>query len=87
MTTITLSLPESLREFVEEQVAKGGFGSADAFLLALVREAQKREAKAKLEALLLEGLESGPATPMTPEEWADIRREVRERLESDRNGR
>jgi hypothetical protein len=33
------------------------------------------------EALMLEGLDSGPAEPMTADDWADIRREVRERRE------
>lgn len=44
------------------------------------------KARADLEAKLLEGLNSGPATPMTAEDWADIRREIRERRER-RNGK
>ena len=36
--------------------------------------------KAHLEELLLEGLNSGPATPMTAADWDDIRRQVRDRL-------
>jgi hypothetical protein len=36
-------------------------------------------ARARVEALLLEGLRSGPATPMTPQDWEDIRREIRAR--------
>src|SRR5262245_44469419 len=43
------------------------------------------KSRADLEAKLVEGLESGPAAPMTAEDWADIRREVRERRER-RNG-
>jgi antitoxin ParD1/3/4 len=35
--------------------------------------------KREIEALLVEGLNSGPATPMTAEEWQHIRRELRER--------
>lgn len=37
-------------------------------------------AKRHLEELLREGLESGPATPMTPDVWADLRRRVNARL-------
>jgi len=36
--------------------------------------------KAHLEELLLEGLNSGPATPLTPSDWDDMRRQIRERL-------
>jgi hypothetical protein len=35
--------------------------------------------QAHLEQLLLEGLNSGPAAPMTDTDWEDIRREVRAR--------
>jgi antitoxin ParD1/3/4 len=31
--------------------------------------------KQRLEALLIEGLDSGPSTPMTPEDWQEIERE------------
>ncbi|MBV9851334.1 MAG: hypothetical protein JO250_16815 [Armatimonadetes bacterium] len=34
---------------------------------------------AHLEQLLLEGIRSGPATPMTAQDWQDIRQEVRDR--------
>jgi hypothetical protein len=33
----------------------------------------------RVEAKLIEGLESGPAIPMTAEDWAEIRREIAER--------
>src|SRR5438876_12032206 len=35
--------------------------------------------RAELEAKLLEALDSGPATPLTAEDWQEIRRQVRER--------
>jgi hypothetical protein len=37
--------------------------------------------KREIEGLLLEGLASGPAVPMTAEDWESIRQEVRERRE------
>lgn len=42
----------------------------------------RREAQAKLDALLQEGLDSGPSTPMTAEDWSDIRREVAQTVKS-----
>ena len=79
MTDIHISLPESMREFVEEQAAQGGYETANEYLLALIRDAQKRKAQERLEALLLEGLESGPATAMTDDDWDDLRRRFDER--------
>jgi antitoxin ParD1/3/4 len=80
MTTMNISLPDEMKAFVEEQMASEGFASASEYLRALIREAQKRLAKRELEAKLLEGLQSGPATPMTREDWDSIEREAMERL-------
>ena len=78
MATITISLPESLKAFIEEQVSREGFGTVSEYLRALVRDEQKRTAQTRLESLLLEGLQS-EAAEMTKDDWADIRKEVRQR--------
>ena len=78
MTTITISLPESLKTFIEDQVSSEGFGTVSEYLRSLVRDEQKRKAQGLLESLLLEGLRS-EASEMTEEDWADIREEVRRR--------
>jgi antitoxin ParD1/3/4 len=41
---------------------------------------QKHKATEHLEALLLEGLDSGSATPITEQDWKDIRQAVRTRV-------
>jgi len=56
MTTVTISLPESLREFIEVQVRTKGYGNVSEYFRGLLREAQERESDRKLEALLLESL-------------------------------
>jgi antitoxin ParD1/3/4 len=86
MTHLNIALPESMREFIEEQVADGGYSTPSEYVQALIRNEQKRKAQERLEALLLEGLASGPATPMTDEDWADIRRQVHERLKERGSG-
>ncbi len=78
MTSLNISLPESLKAFVEEKVRKGGYGTASEYVRELIREARKREAQARLEALLLEGIDSGPPREMTAKDWADLRRRVRD---------
>ena len=58
MATVTISLPESLKSFVESQLAAKGFGNVSEYFRSLLRDAQAKEQEARLEALLLEGLAS-----------------------------
>ena len=64
MAMIDISLPDEMTAFVEAQMAREGHESASEYILALIREAWKRQAKQELEAKLLEGLESGPEVEM-----------------------
>jgi antitoxin ParD1/3/4 len=82
METMNISLPESLKQFIDEHVAKGGYSTVSEYIRALVRDDQKRKAQERLEALLLEGLESGEPTEMTKENWDEIRREAAARLKA-----
>ena len=58
MTTLTISLPDSLKAFIDAQLATKGYGNVSEFFRSLLREAQAREEEARLEALLVEGLAS-----------------------------
>jgi antitoxin ParD1/3/4 len=80
MTSMNISLPEAMKEYIEAKVAAGGYGTASEYIRELVRAAQKREAEEKLEALLLEGLNSGEPIEETPEFWAELKRDLRRRL-------
>jgi antitoxin ParD1/3/4 len=82
METMNISLPESLKQFIDEHVAKGGYSTVSEYIRALVRDDQKRKAQERLETLLLEGLESGEPTEMTKENWDEIRREAAARLKA-----
>ncbi len=79
MTTMNISVPEEMKAFVEAQMAQEGYASASEYLRALIREAQKRRARQDLEARLREAMESGPATPMTRDDWDELERNVWER--------
>ncbi len=82
MNTLIVSLPDSVQEFVQRQVEEGGYATPSEYIVALIGEAQKRKAKEKVEALLLEGLNSGPASEMTAQDWEDIRQEVRQQRQA-----
>ena len=80
MTTMNISLPEEMKTFIEARMTEEGYASASEYLRALIRDAQKRRAKQALEEKFREALESGPATPMTKEDWVALRREAMEGL-------
>jgi antitoxin ParD1/3/4 len=85
MATMTISLPEPMREFVESEVSGGNYGSASELFRELVRERQKRKSQERLETLLLEGLESGQPIEVT-QEYLDARRQaLREKLEREKS--
>jgi antitoxin ParD1/3/4 len=85
METVSISLPDSLKSFVEELITRGDYVSTSDYVQELIREDRKRRETERLEAMLLEGLHSGPMTEMTADDWESIRREVRERLAMPRN--
>lgn len=64
MDSMNISLPHRLKAWIEGQVAEGRFSSASEYVRDLVRADEKAKAQARLEGLLLEGLE-GEATEWT----------------------
>ena len=46
MTTVTISLPETLKTFIDEQLATKGYGNVSEYFRSLLREAQEREEEA-----------------------------------------
>ena len=79
MTSVNISLPTNQRQFVEKKISKGGYSTMSEYFRELIRQDEQREAEARLESMLLQALESGEPTPMTKEDWADVRKEVKRR--------
>ena len=73
---INISLPDPLKDFVDEQVSERRLSSASDYVGELIREEQKRRAKEKLEELLLEGLNSGPAIEVDDDFWRERRADL-----------
>jgi antitoxin ParD1/3/4 len=87
MTSLNISLSESLREWIEAQIKRGRYGNASEYVRDLIRHDQERQSQERLEGLLLEGTKSGPATYLTKRDWAELRTDVALRLEKRRGGR
>jgi antitoxin ParD1/3/4 len=81
METMNVALSSEMKDYVQTQVAQGGYSSVSEYVRALIREDQRRKDEARLEAILLEGMASGPATDMTDQDWEDLRRRARKRWE------
>jgi antitoxin ParD1/3/4 len=60
MSTMNISLPETLKSFVDEQVSGRGYGTSSEYVRELIRKDQDRQ---KLRGLLLEGAASPPTQP------------------------
>ena len=82
MTALNISLPQPLKDFVEERVKEGGFSPPSEYVRELLREDQQRRAEEKLEALLLESLNSGKPIKITPEYWEKKRQQLIKRHNS-----
>jgi antitoxin ParD1/3/4 len=73
-------LSEDWQPFIRAQIESGRYASADQILDEALRLLQQRELKesqekGRIEALLTEGLDSGPSTPMTSDDWDQIEHE------------
>ena len=81
MTSMNISLPEELKEYVEEQTHRG-YSTPSEYVRELIREDQKRRAKERLDALLLEGLNSGDPIPADAKFRTKLKREAMARLKA-----
>jgi antitoxin ParD1/3/4 len=79
MASLNISLPQSMKDFVETQVDASGFSTPSEYVRSLIRDDQKRRAEEKLEALLLAGLVSGEAVEITAEYWERKRTQLMQR--------
>ena len=76
MTSMNVSLPEELKEYVETQ-SQDGYSTPSEYVRELIREDRKKRAKEKLEQMLLDGLNSGKGIPMDAQFWSDLKAEAR----------
>jgi antitoxin ParD1/3/4 len=78
MTNLTISIPDTLKTFVEHQIAAKGFGNVSEYFRSLLRQAQAEEEDVRLEALLLEGLRSGDDVAINEAFWTELKAEAKQ---------
>jgi antitoxin ParD1/3/4 len=74
MSTMNISLPDTLKSFVDEQVRRGGFGTSSEYVRELIRKDQDR---LHLRGLLLAGAATAPAAPADGVYFEGLRDRVR----------
>jgi antitoxin ParD1/3/4 len=79
MTTMNISLPDTLKTFVDEQVNQRGYGTSSEYVRELIRKDQDRS---HLCGLLLAGAGSAPAQPATAAYFDGLRERVRKAAKS-----
>ena len=74
MNTMNISLPHTLRSFVDEQVASRGYGTASEYVRELLRRDRDRQ---RLRGLLLDGAASASTAPVDATYFDGLRERVR----------
>ena len=74
MSTMNISLPDTLKSFVDEQVSQGGYSTSSEYVRELIRKDQDR---LQLRGLLLAGATSTSAAPIDPAYFEELRDRVR----------
>lgn len=78
MTTMNVSIPDSMKVWVEQQTNSGRYANASDYVRHLIRNDQERMAKiAHIQALVTEGIESGIGRRSMDELKAAARRHSR----------
>ena len=79
MSTMNISLPETLRSFVDSQVSDGDYGSSSEYMRELLRKEQDR---VRLREMLLDGA----ASPLSENVWnAEYFEKMRQSLKAKRS--
>lgn len=79
MSTMNISLPETLKAFVDEQVSQRGYGTSSEYVRELIRKDQDR---LQLRGLLLAGGASSPAALADANYFEGLRDRVRKTVKA-----
>ena len=76
-TTMNISLPETMKSFIEERLANDGYGTVSEYIRELIRADQRRREEMKLETLLLQRLQDENVKELN---MAEVRAEAAKRV-------
>jgi antitoxin ParD1/3/4 len=74
MSTMNISLPETLKAFVDQQIEARGFGTSSEYVRELIRKDQDRQ---NLRALLLAGENSAALGQVDASYFSELRHNIK----------
>lgn len=80
---LNISLSEQFESLIEAQIVAGKFQTANDYIAHLILQDHERQTQQKqIEALLIEGLESGESIEVTDDWWEQKRKQLLDRHSS-----
>jgi antitoxin ParD1/3/4 len=76
MTTLSVSVLTSQKNYIEQQASLAGFADPSDYLRQLIRADQQRKAQEELEEMLIKAIENDKWVEGTPEYWAKKKAEL-----------
>ncbi len=84
MATLNISLSEALKNFAQTQ-GETTYSNPSDYVRSLIREDKERkEARQRVDALLLEGLNSGDPIPVNASYWKELKAELHEEINNNK---
>jgi Arc/MetJ-type ribon-helix-helix transcriptional regulator len=84
MSTLQITLPDTVRALVREQVNSGRFSTESEYLCHLIEDDQKRRSREELESLLLSRVNGSETVEMNSTDWQHMRDEFQRRIAGSR---
>lgn len=78
-STLSISLPDPMREFVEQEIVEQGYSDVSDYFHELVEERQRRKEERILEERLLASANSGDPIEINAEFWERLKTRFAER--------
>jgi antitoxin ParD1/3/4 len=85
-STLNISLPETMRQFVENKIETEGYGTISEYIRELIRSDQRAE-NSRFETLIAEAYASGKPSPLTKDDINEARRIVKDRIVARNTGK
>jgi Arc/MetJ-type ribon-helix-helix transcriptional regulator len=73
MSTLSINVPDEIREAAEQVVAAGRFATVSEYIATLIRQDQVWIERQSLESHLVGRVDAGPSREMTDADFDDIR--------------
>lgn len=84
MTTITIELPEALKDSIEQRLALSACETVEEYILKLIRDDKQRQLDEYYRQEVQKGLDSGDPQPMDEAFWERMRDRMRRHREETR---